>query len=94
MIWTQQYNIKQLYFCINDINCNLFTPGGHFKNAYELLNLGALQISMLYKNYIFQCMGMLFCVEFQRLPLKFHAKYLTDTLKDVDFIPRWKFKSS
>ena len=68
--------------------------GGRFKNAYELLNLRALQISMLYKNHIFQCMGMIFCVEFQRLPLKFHIRYLTHTLKDVDFIHRWKFKSS
>ena len=29
------------------------------------------------------------CVEFQRVP-----KYLTDTLKDVYFIRRCKFKSS
>ena len=60
-------------------------PGGHFKNAYELLNLRALKISMLYKNHIFQCMGKIFCVEFQRVPLKFHTKYLSHTLKDVDF---------
>ena len=31
--------------------------GGRFKNAYELLNLRSLKISMLYKNHIFQCMG-------------------------------------
>ena len=68
--------------------------GGRFKNAYELLNLRALGISLLYKNHIFQCMGKIFCVEFQRVPLKFHSKYLTYTLKDVDFIHRWKFKSS
>ena len=68
--------------------------GGRFKNAYELLNLRALKISMLYKNRTFQCMGKIFCVEFQRVPLKFHTKYLTHTLKDVDFIQRWKFKSS
>ena len=69
-------------------------PGGRFKNAYELLNLRALKISMLYKSHIFQCMSMIFCVEFQRVPLKFHTKYHTHTLKDVDFIRRWKFKSS
>ena len=68
--------------------------GGHFKNAYELLNLRALKTSMLYKNCIFQCMGKIFCVEFQRVPLKFHTKHLTHTLNDVDFIHRWKFKSS
>ena len=68
--------------------------GGRFKNAYELLNLRALKISMLYKNRIFQCMSKIFCVEFQRVPLKFHTKYLTHTLKDVNFIHRWNFKSS
>ena len=61
-------------------------PGGHFKNTYELLDLRALKISKLHKNHIFQCMGKIFCVEFQRVPLKFHTKYLTHTLKDVDFI--------
>ena len=63
-------------------------PGGRFKNAHELLNPRALKISMLYKNQIFQCMDMIFCVEFQRVPLKFHTKYLAHTLKDVDLIHR------
>ena len=60
--------------------------GGRFKNAYELLNLRALKISMLYKIHIFQCMGKIFCVEFQRVPLKFHTKYLAHTLKDKSFM--------
>ena len=68
--------------------------GGRFKNAYELLNLRALKNSMLCKNHIFQRMGKIFCVEFQRVPLKFHTKYLTHTLKEVDFIHRRKLKSS
>ena len=72
----------------------LYVSRGHLKNACELLNLRALKISMLYKNHTFQCMGKIFCVEFQMVPLKFHTKYLTQTLKDVDFIHRWKFKSS
>ena len=72
----------------------LLSPGGRFKNAYELLNLRALKIPMLYKNRIFQCMSKIFCVEFQRVPLKFHTKYLTHTVKDIDFIHRWRFKSS
>ena len=63
-----------------------WNPGGRFKNNYELLNLRALKISMLNKNHIFQCTSKIFCVEFQRVPLKFHTKYLTHTLKDVDFI--------
>ena len=65
-----------------------------FKNAQELLNMRALKISILYKNHIFRRMGKIFCVEFQRFPLKFHTKYITHTLKNVDFIHRWKLKSS
>ena len=38
------------------------------------------------KIHIFQCMGKIFCVEFQRYPLKFHTKYLTHTLKDMIFM--------
>ena len=68
--------------------------GGRFKEAYELLNLRALKFSMLYEMYIFQCMGKIFCVEFQRVPLKFHTKYLTHTLKNTIFIQHWNFKSS
>ena len=64
-----------------------------FKNAYEFLNLRALKISMLYKNHVFQCMGKIFCVEFQSVALKVHTKYLTHTLKDVNSIHNW-FKSS
>ena len=59
-----------------------------FKNAFELLNLDALKLSMLFKNHIFQCLGEIFCVEFQRVPLKFRTKYLTHPSKDVDFIHR------
>ena len=69
-------------------------PGGRFKNNYELLNLRALKFSYVNKIPIFQCMGKIFCVEFQRYPLKFHTKYLTHTLKDMIFMQFWNFKSS
>ena len=69
-------------------------PKGRFKNSYELLNLRALKFSPVNKIHIFQCMGKIFCVEFQRYPLKFHTKYLTQTLKDMIFIQHWNFKSS
>ena len=42
--------------------------------------LGARISSTLCKNSIFQCMGKIFCVEFQR---KFNTKYLAHTSKDV-----------
>ena len=60
--------------------------GGGFKNTYELLKLRALKFSYMNKIHIFQCIGKIFCVEFQRYPLKFHTKYLTRTLKDMIFI--------
>ena len=97
-----QINLQWILSMINHSVLPLMTTpqpqthwtGGRFKNTYELLNLRALKISKLHKNHIFQCMGKIFCVEFQRVPLKFHTKYLTHTLKDVDFIHIWKFKSS
>ena len=69
-------------------------PGGRFKNAYELLNLRALKILMLYKNHIFQCMNKIFYVEFQRVPFKFCSKYLTLTLKNVDIYCEYLVKLS
>ena len=60
--------------------------GGCFKNAYELVNLGALKSSLLNKLHIFQSMGKIFCVEFQMVPLKFHTIYFTHSLKYMIFI--------
>ena len=73
--------------------------GERFKNAYELLNLKALEYSHVNKMQIFQCVGNIFCVEFQRYPLKFHTKYLTHTLKilflyDVQLLRALGFKGS
>ena len=64
------------------------------KSKSELLNVRALTFSSVNKIHIFQCMGKIFCVEFQRYPLKFHTKYLTHALKDMLFIQHWNFKSS
>ena len=61
-----------------------------FKNAYDPLNLRTLlKILMLYKNHILQCMGKILWVEFQ-----ISKGIIIHALKDVDFIQRWKFKSS
>ena len=56
-----------------------------FKNAYELINLVALKSSLFTKLHIFQCMGKIFCAEFQRVTL-IHTKYFIHTLKDANFI--------
>ena len=72
--------------CHDMIRHDTACSGGRFKKAYELLNLRALKFSPLNKIHIFQCMGKIFCVEFQRYPLKFHTKYLTHTLKGTIFI--------
>ena len=66
--------------------------GGRFKNTYELLNLRALKFSHVNKICIFQCMCNIFCVEFQRYPLKFYTKYLTHILKDMISIKHWNFR--
>ena len=86
--------MAELLLCKLGQHYCFWCPGGRFKNAYELLNLRALKISMLYKSHIFQCMGKIFCVEFQRVPLKFHTKYLAHTLKNKSFMKHWNFKSS
>ena len=57
--------------CISTSPSDFKSRGGRGvcqKNAYELLNLRALKIATLYKNYIFHCMDKIFCVEFQRVP--------------------------
>ena len=85
---SENYFIEAGLIIYASMNWIIIDSGGRFKNAYELLNLRALKISMLYKICSFQCMGKIFCVEFQRVPLKFHTKYHTHTLKDADFIDR------
>ena len=69
-------------------------PGGQFKTLMSSKILGLLNFSLWIKIYIFQCMGKIFCVEFQRYLLQFHTKYLIYTLKDTIFIQHWIFKSS
>ena len=71
----------------------LWEDKGAFQK-HELVNLGAHKSSLLNKLHIFQCMGKIFCVEFQRVPLKSHTKYLTHAFKDTTFMKCWKFKSS
>ena len=56
--------------------------GGTLKKVYELVNLRATKFSILNTKSFFQCMGKIFCVVFNRFPLKFHTKYFTNTLKE------------
>ena len=70
-------------------------PGG----VYKLLNQRALKISPANKINIFQCIDKAFWVEFQRVPLKFHTKYITHTSKDaflynIAILIALRFKSS
>ena len=101
-LWTAEYNnADDGHGCERMVNASLtmyigktYITGGRFKNTYELLTLRALKFSYVNKIHIFQCMGKIFCVEFQRYPLKFHTKYLTHTLQDMIFMQFWNFKSS
>ena len=97
---TGPYVVKVLARCqVVTITCTnadlmLWNIREAFQNAYELLNQRSIKIQILYKNCIFPCMDEIFCVEFQRYPLKFHTNYLTHTLKDLYIIQIWKFKRS
>ena len=98
--WIFVFRLYRIWILTNHRHLQIFAPfwygnrGGRFKKTYELLNLRALKFSPVNKIHIFQCMGKIFCVEFQRYPLKFHTKYLTHTLKDMTFIQHLNFKSS
>ena len=76
------------YISINDSRA-----GGVSKHLWALISVRALKISMLYKNYIFQCMGKIFCVEVQRLPQMFwhltHCMYNAGCKirLDLSFLP-------
>ena len=53
--WSGPYFTSMMWSC-----CKLLangSTGGHFKNAFELVNLGVLKFTALYKNCIFQYMG-------------------------------------
>ena len=85
------------------IACILFRPqwvnsvrpsagaGGHFKNTYKLLNLRALKFSPVNKIDIFQCMGMIFCVEFQRYPFEIPHKICYPYIERYNFYTTLKF---
>ena len=62
---------------------------GWFKK-HELLNLRALKFLRVNEMHIFQCMGKIFCVEFQRAP---HT--LKDTfLCNIEILRAFRFKNS
>ena len=64
--------VQTIHFCwgnYRDLCC-----GDHFKDVPKLLKLTALKTS-LYITPIFQCLCNIFCVGFQRYPLKFHRQY-------------------
>ena len=97
IVWVRL--IGRWHITLNYHHCPCCLPkalmklGERFKDAYELLNLKALRYSSANTIHTFQCMGKLICVEFQRVPLKFHTKYLIHTLKDAIFTQHWNFKS-
>ena len=64
--------VQTIHFCwgnYRDLCC-----WDHFKDVRKLLKLTALKTS-LYITPIFQSLGNIFFVEFQRYPLKFHPQY-------------------
>ena len=61
--------------------------GNCFKNAFKLLNLRSLQLSLLNIIHIFQYVSKIFYVKLQRVPLKFSTKFLAH-IERCDFIQR------
>ena len=60
---------------------------GCFINTYEIINMGALKSSLLYKLHIFQCMGKLFIVVMQRVHWKFNVKIPYQYIGGYSFRP-------
>ena len=62
-----------LYMCYH---LKYTSPGGglHLKNTDKLINLGALKSWFVNNIYIFQCMGKIFCVGFESVPLELLTK--------------------
>ena len=54
--------------------------GGRFKNIYEPLNLRAIEFSPVNKIHIFQYMGKIFCMEFQRYPCTKPSIYVCENI--------------
>ena len=54
----------------------IMLPGEHFKNAYELLNPGALKFSPVNRIPIFQCMGKIFSKSTFEIPHKIFYPYI------------------
>ena len=59
---------------------------GAFQNAYELLNLRALKIWLSNEMHIFQCMGKIVCVEFQR---NFYTTWGKPSVVDPAWVFAW-----
>ena len=70
----------------------MFTLKNLVRKGLRVLNL--LRFQHYIKFQVFRYMGKIFGMEFQRYPLKFPTKYLTNTLKDVHFIQMQNFIGS
>ena len=68
---------------LDDLQLRTNVIRGRSKNVSEFSILRAPEFPIIYNNPIFQCMGKIFCVEFHRISLEFHTKYVTHTLKIV-----------
>ena len=97
--WAEVRGLLGSYWFLGVSGGRLDTKLSHANCCYsevpfqKHLNLRALKLSCLNKIHIVHCMGNIFCVEFQREPLKFHTKYLAHTVKDMIFVQHWNFKN-
>ena len=68
---------------VNKPHRRIIGQGGHFKNAYELVNRELLNFQHCIKIISFSVWVRYFVWNFKGYPLKFHTKYPTHALKDV-----------
>ena len=69
-----------------------FRNRGYFKNSYELLNLTALKFSPVNKIHSFQCMGKIFCMEFNdKIFMKLWNQRAVTVKSSWAFLKRFKF---
>ena len=86
--WYKVSSMMTISCAINGGNVNTSL---NFGFTVYLWNKRCISCHLRLKLVIFQCMDKIFCVKFQRNPLKIHSKYLSHTWKETFFIQYWKF---
>ena len=74
--WNHAFRLFTVQVLWKPDACHSFYSGRPVLNTYGLLILRAVKLSYADKIHIFQCMGKIFCVKFERYPLNFTQNIL------------------